>query len=556
MSPDQGLRARLTAMRHSLIWRLAAVGLVLMLFGLAMRMLVVVPHLRDEMANVVAQQQETLAQFVAQDIDTKLRTRQDSLTQLAQTLPATVLDNPRQLNSWLATHRPSVSGLFTHLQLMPVRASQAVWWPGQPDAMTQALRQGQTVIGRPSKDPVSGQAEVLFSAPVRDGQGQTVAILVAGLPVAQPGFLDSLLKQHNEQAADFLLIAPQYGLYVATADPSRVLAPTPAPGLNPLHDRAMAGFRGKAVGTSIQGIQNIAAIADVPSAGWFLSARVPYRVLDQPIDQVRRLFAKASAGQMVFFFGFVMLVLRTMLRPLTQAASQLRRMASGGEPLHPLPVVHEDEVGELAKGFNHLLQQLETHMATLRANETRLAQMARHDPLTQLPNRSVLHDRLEQASHEATRLPHTVSLMFLDLDGFKVINDRHGHQVGDGVLQEVAHRLTHGRRKADLVVRLGGDEFVILLQTSTTDSAAAACAAERVAQQCITVIQRPFHLLGHTLQLGVSIGIAHQQPGQSAEFLLIEADTAMYAAKHAGRNRHCTYDASMRGPVASSKNTL
>jgi diguanylate cyclase (GGDEF)-like protein len=119
------------------------------------------------------------------------------------------------------------------------------------------------------------------------------------------------------------------------------------------------------------------------------------------------------------------------------------------------------------------------------------------------------------------------------------------------VLLEVAQRLLQGRRKADLVVRLGGDEFVVLLHHPGDDAGA----ASQVAQQCIEAIRRPIRALTHTLELGVSIGIAHQPRGESTEFLLIQADTAMYAAKHSGRNRYCTYDPGMRQSASPAPHT-
>jgi diguanylate cyclase (GGDEF)-like protein len=275
-----------------------------------------------------------------------------------------------------------------------------------------------------------------------------------------------------------------------------------------------------------------------------LVARLPYEVIQLPIEAIGQRFFVAAGFLLLFFLVFAGVVLRRLFRPLTQSAKQLRQMASGHEPLRALPVVYPDEVGELAGGFNKLLSQLEANMQALRESEASMALLARHDALTGLPNRSVLEERLQQTGEQASRLESHASLLFLDLDGFKAVNDQHGHKVGDSLLREVAQRLQAHRRKLDLVVRLGGDEFVILLQNKGHNPAA----VHLVAQQCIDDMGRPFQVEGLTLALGVSIGIAHQQQGQKADLLLLQADMAMYAAKNAGRNQFCEYHPDMKAP--------
>lgn len=122
--------------------------------------------------------------------------------------------------------------------------------------------------------------------------------------------------------------------------------------------------------------------------------------------------------------------------------------------------------------------------------------------------------------------------MFCDLDGFKEINDRHGHDAGDEVLRQVASRLADGRRKVDTVARLGGDEFIILL-AGLSDARAA---ADVVAQQCIAAVSEPFEVDGKTLTLGMSIGIAlHAGDAIAPPYLISQANLAMYQAKRQGK---------------------
>ncbi|WP_317931027.1 EAL domain-containing protein [Halioxenophilus sp. WMMB6] len=163
--------------------------------------------------------------------------------------------------------------------------------------------------------------------------------------------------------------------------------------------------------------------------------------------------------------------------------------------------------------------------------ERRISNLAYHDELTNLPNRSLLRDRVQQAIVNADREHHPLALLFLDLDHFKNINDSLGHSVGDQLLREISNRLLLAIRKADTVGRLGGDEFLILLPEVNADAAA------HVAQKLLEECTRPCVLGIHTLSITPSIGIAmYPRDGYDYDELLKKADTAMYRAKDEGRN--------------------
>ena len=162
-----------------------------------------------------------------------------------------------------------------------------------------------------------------------------------------------------------------------------------------------------------------------------------------------------------------------------------------------------------------------------------LRHMALHDSLTGLPNRVLLMERLMQLMAMSVREPRQIALMFLDLDGFKRVNDTWGHDMGDHVLQTSAKRLQGLLRPCDTVARLGGDEFVVLLDNpSSRDSVGL------VAARVIREINEPIMLNGQTVHVGTSIGISklHSPADMSAEALLKLADDAMYASKAAGKN--------------------
>jgi len=175
-----------------------------------------------------------------------------------------------------------------------------------------------------------------------------------------------------------------------------------------------------------------------------------------------------------------------------------------------------------------------TDISAAKAEEERIRQMAYHDRLTGLPNRTLALDRLTQALRKSKRQGGQLAVLFLDLDRFKPVNDTFGHAVGDHLLQAVARRLEDTVRATDTVARLGGDEFLIVLEDLDGDAM-----AEQIAGRLVEALQQPFAVDDHSLQIGTSIGIAfHPDDGSDAAELVRNADTAMYRAKEAGRNRY------------------
>ncbi|HZX15861.1 MAG TPA: EAL domain-containing protein [Pseudomonas sp.] len=172
-------------------------------------------------------------------------------------------------------------------------------------------------------------------------------------------------------------------------------------------------------------------------------------------------------------------------------------------------------------------------MTAAQAMTEKMAHLAQHDALTNLPNRALLNDRINQAIALAERSGSSLALLFLDLDNFKHINDSLGHGVGDQLLQAVALRLSDCVRSADTVSRLGGDEFVVLLSENQTDED-----ATLTAEKILNTLAMP-HNIGQQLHVTSSIGIStYPNDAKDAESLIKNADTAMYQAKEEGRNNY------------------
>ncbi|WP_333607419.1 EAL domain-containing protein [Arsukibacterium sp.] len=193
-------------------------------------------------------------------------------------------------------------------------------------------------------------------------------------------------------------------------------------------------------------------------------------------------------------------------------------------------------------------QQQLTHYVALfsdisqyKADEAKIKFLAHYDPLTQLPNRSLLLDKTEQAIKEAEAAEKNLALLFMDLDRFKEINESLGHKVGDELLIQVALRLQKLCREQDILSRLGGDEFVLVLPGANEEM------AEQLARRLLPNMLEPFYIAGHELVLSVSVGIAiYPAHGQHFHELYKHADIAMYRAKEQGRNHFNFFTADMQ----------
>ena len=245
---------------------------------------------------------------------------------------------------------------------------------------------------------------------------------------------------------------------------------------------------------------------------------------------------------MAAFFALAVVVTgyfrRRMTRDLLRPVAALHEgvlMLRAGEYDHRIDVARRDELGELADAFNGMAAALsDSHVAlTLRATR---------DSLTGLPNRGSLLDRLTASfSAGSERRSRQESVLFIDIDDFKDVNDSVGHEGGDALLVQLSSRLNDCVRPHDLVARLGGDEFAIVVVEGEGGSTAV-----EVAERVLAALREPFTVGGRRLLVSVSIGVAQRsaQTGDAAE-LLRRADFAMYMAKGAGKGRFQVFDVEM-----------
>ncbi|SOC47854.1 diguanylate cyclase (GGDEF) domain-containing protein [Blastococcus aggregatus] len=282
-------------------------------------------------------------------------------------------------------------------------------------------------------------------------------------------------------------------------------------------------------------------------AGAVLVGRNVSRVLRRLADQAEQI----SHGQLVDITSSGPREARTVSAALattvaglshiqTQAAAVTRGDLSDPVLADPLP-------GPLGELLHASVEQLVASVREREALRTALAHQAAHDPLTDLPNRTQARTLTAAALHRGRRAGTMTGLLFVDLDGFKGVNDRFGHATGDTVLRTVAGRLRSALRPGDVVCRLGGDEFVVLVEQVSAERELA-----ELAERLIDTLSRPIHEGGQDMRVGASIGIAvAQDAAVDADALFAEADAAAYRAKARGRGRAELFDESLRAQLAA-----
>jgi diguanylate cyclase (GGDEF)-like protein len=278
--------------------------------------------------------------------------------------------------------------------------------------------------------------------------------------------------------------------------------------------------------------RSFALIKPLPGPGGAPQAAL---LLSYPMARAMSSFRSIQLGLVIAGVAWlVMIVLgsgrlaRGISRPLAALDAAAQRLEEGERA--EVAVDSVDEVGRLARSFNRMSRGI-------KEREERITHLAFHDGLTDLPNRVFFHQTLEQAVARASRSGEQLSVLCLDLDGFKSINDTLGHPIGDALLRRVAGRML---RLADsaMVARLGGDEFAIVLE-ETADVGR----VRRVAQAILDSLAEPVEVDGHTIATGTSIGIAmFPADGRDAAALVKNADLALYRAKQDGRGGYAFFE--------------
>jgi diguanylate cyclase (GGDEF)-like protein len=409
-------------------------------------------------------------------------------------------------------------------------------------APTMALNNGEVYRStEPYISPDTDRWVVAHTTPIVLRDGRHVGLLHFEIPLSW--FADKVNETSLPGAASFLLdrdghvlVHPDFSPVMPATDPDAEASHGHAEGgfphaitWGPDGLRALAGdmLRNTAgAGSYANGGDSYEVVyAPVFDDRWIIATELPHQVIYQPGTQLLRETLTIVAPLLAVAVLLMLWYAARLLRPLHRLSQALAAVGAGHLE-QSAGIAGEDEIGELGVAFDRMASELRASLQRQAAAEAALMHQATHDPLTELPNRALLQDRLTQAAALSARSLAPFSLLVIDLDRFKEVNDTLGHQAGDRLLQEVARRLVGELRTCDTVARLGGDEFAILLPDAD------AVTAPTVANRLIEVLEAPLTLDGRDVSIGASIGISvHPQHGLDGETLMRRADAAMYVAK-------------------------
>jgi diguanylate cyclase (GGDEF)-like protein len=376
-------------------------------------------------------------------------------------------------------------------------------------------------------DPISQLPSVVIAVPIDapDGQiGVLAVVLYSNAPIDLP------LGASPEQVIIHLDADRRTVLGTSTGAPIQ-------PG--PVGKTWLSRPLGDGVRTvvDVDGTTRLYRELTAPVMGWHVLAGIPRTVALRPAEQELRRNLLLGFAVLLAVAGLGVILHRRLARPVRRLRRAIE--AASNDDTARAPVEGPAEIADVAEAFNDTI-------ARRRELEVQLAHQALHDPLTGLPNRTLLSDRLNQALARQRRGGSTVVVAFMDLDRFKLINDSKGHPVGDALLVTLARRLETAMRAEDTVARFGGDEFVMVSEGAGDDNDVAV-----IANRLKAVLDEPFMLSTESLRISGSIGLAVSRNEETADELIRNADAAMYAAKDKERGGFAIYQEPLHAGVVS-----
>jgi diguanylate cyclase (GGDEF)-like protein len=387
-----------------------------------------------------------------------------------------------------------------------------------------------------------GQPTVILAMTVVSAQGQTLGVIVVNVDL--DGFFAQLAAEMPKEYELFMV--NQRGDFLIHPDPTRTFGFDK--GRRILVQDEFAETADLVAGKVDRVLAEVrdGRYAQAPAVVAFLGRKIgvksneesfivgvaqPLAAVLRQSDQLGVTMLQIVAALCLVCILLAVLLARFIARPINAMSVGLQHFTNGGQVVN-LPIDRHDEVGMLARSFDQMQRQINLQFTELQESRQEFEHLARHDMLTGLPNRRLFQDRLDHALARARRSGKKLALLFIDLDRFKEINDKVGHDAGDAVLKAVATRLAAATREADTVARLGGDEFVVLLDDPSSPDQIAA-----IAQKLLDGLKPEIQFQSHMLHAVASIGISqYPQDGETATEILANADRAMYQAKAAGRN--------------------
>jgi diguanylate cyclase (GGDEF)-like protein len=394
---------------------------------------------------------------------------------------------------------------------------------------------------------VDGRPALTIGSPIVDANGKKVGVLVIDVDLTQV-----FQRLGRDLQSDYeMYLANEWGDFLIHPDPGqtfgfergrRVLMQTSFPATRPLFDggRTALTFDDStpAFHTPSQAFAFVRSPFGLVDGNRFIVLGLGRSMTDvlASANALGRQIVRMVLISSLFAILLAILFARALARPLRALAHAATNVFDDAG-CEGLPILRSDEIGVVARCFDGMRVEIRSQMNSLHAKQQQLTHLAGHDTLTGLPNRMRFMEQLDASILKASASGEKLAVVFVDLDGFKQINDRLGHSAGDRTLVVVAQRLRAALRETDIVARLGGDEFILLI-----DGIGSQEELHDVARRVQAAMDEPIVLGAHRMTVGASMGISEFPiDGGDAEELLGKADAAMYAAKTSQHRRYLCY---------------
>jgi diguanylate cyclase (GGDEF)-like protein len=389
------------------------------------------------------------------------------------------------------------------------------------DESKTALRTRKPHVSEPYLG-VTGRWVILNSSPIFDGTGRYAGFIAGTLYLHEENALHMLLGEHYYRDGSYLYVVDRSGKLIYHPDSGRIGQNVSA---NPVVKNVMRGVSGEQRIVNSYGVDMLAGYAIVPSTGWGLVAQRPVSGTLQRMDDLLWLTVRNTLPLMAILLACIGWLSKLIAQPLWQLARAAKQM-------------DEVDASDRIRGVRswyfeaaQLKRALLTGLGSINHKMRNLRRESTTDALTSLLNRRGLVRALEEFA--ATGMPFAVAA--IDIDNFKAINDRNGHDTGDDVIRALASLMRHGSRSNDVLARPGGEEFTMLLPATSLEDAV------RAAERLRVSMEESVNPTGGTVT--ISVGVARfPDHGKDVYAILKEADKALYHAKNSGRNLTCVVD--------------
>jgi diguanylate cyclase (GGDEF)-like protein/PAS domain S-box-containing protein len=332
--------------------------------------------LHKDMERLSGEQQLSTVRYVAAQVNDEFKERILGLELIAGAIDASLLVNPVRLQSFLE-NRFVLHSLFNGGSFITRTDGIAIAsYPaglgrvgnsfGDLEHVSAALNEGKATVSRPRIGRTLGAPVVSIAVPIRDARGKVMGAFIGVTDLSQPNFLDKITSNTYGKTGGYLLVAAKYRLVVTATDKSRVMDPLPAPGVMPQVDRFIEGFDGPVVLTNPRGVEVLASASRIPDIDWYVAVQLPTQEAFAPIHDMQRRLLFATIFLTLLAGALTWLMLKRQLAPMLAAAKSLAQQSDTNLSSQPLPIIRQDEIGQLIGGFNRLLETLAQREAILK----------------------------------------------------------------------------------------------------------------------------------------------------------------------------------------------